>query len=161
MMSFSTAGPSACAYGSNTAVLVGISLMDYQRVLDRSAESGGNAFVATGQHLSVAAGRISYLYGFRGASMSIDTACCSSLVAAHSAREALRQAPGSANPTAALVAGVGAAAIGASGARGRHAVSLVAGRPRRSRRRGGGRDRQRRFCTVRRETVGLHDLGSY
>lgn len=38
---------------------------------------------ATGGSFSVAAGRLSFLYGFKGPSMSMDTACSSALVAIH------------------------------------------------------------------------------
>jgi len=39
-----------------------------------------------GSALSVAAGRLSYAYGFKGPSVAVDTACSSSLVGTHMAR---------------------------------------------------------------------------
>ena len=44
-----------------------------------------------GSALSVAAGRLSYLYGFKGPSVAVDTACSSSLVGAHMARISMAQ----------------------------------------------------------------------
>ena len=46
---------------------------------------------ATGSALSVAAGRLSYTYGFKGPSVAVDTACSSSLVGAHMARISMAQ----------------------------------------------------------------------
>ncbi|RYG61001.1 KR domain-containing protein, partial [archaeon] len=46
-------------------------------------------FDATSNSLSVAAGRISFVFGLQGPCMTIDTACSSSLVALHTARRAL------------------------------------------------------------------------
>ena len=45
---------------------------------------------AAGSALSVAAGRVSYLYGFRGPAVAVDTACSSSLVGTHMARLAMQ-----------------------------------------------------------------------
>ena len=55
-----------------------------------------------GSALSVAAGRISYLYGYKGPSVSIDTACSSSLVGTHMVRLSLGQG----SCSAAISAGV-------------------------------------------------------
>ena len=75
------AGPGT---GDDCGVFVGISSMDYQKLISRYV-TGVTAYSATGVTLSVAAGRLSYTIGLRGPSMSIDTACSSSLVGAHMA----------------------------------------------------------------------------
>lgn len=53
------------------------------RVLDHQSTHPACPHAATGGSFSVAAGRMSFLYGFKGPSMSIDTACSSALVAIH------------------------------------------------------------------------------
>ncbi len=76
--------------GSQTGVFMGISSIDYwQRLLSRHP-SEIDAYLATGNTHSMAAGRISYILGLTGPSLAIDTACSSSLVALHSACQSLR-----------------------------------------------------------------------
>ncbi|MGC9524442.1 MAG: beta-ketoacyl synthase N-terminal-like domain-containing protein [Limnospira sp.] len=76
--------------GSQTGVFVGICANDYwHRLLSRS-DTEIDAYIATGNSHSVAAGRISYSFGFTGPSLSVDTACSSSLVAVHYACQSLR-----------------------------------------------------------------------
>lgn len=88
--------------GSATGVFVGICNSDhFQRVLKRGAEAI-DAYLASGNALSVAAGRISYCLGLQGPALSIDTACSSSLVALHTACRSLR----SGESNMALAAGV-------------------------------------------------------
>ena len=70
-------------------VFVGVSSADYGRLTDRHA-FGVTAYSATSSALSVAAGRVSYTFGFKGPYLSVDTACSSSLVSLHSAAHALR-----------------------------------------------------------------------
>ena len=69
---------------SKTGVYVGLSSSDYSRI---SVTEYGviHPYSALGLAGSVAAGRISFTYGFVGPCVSIDTACSSSLVATHSA----------------------------------------------------------------------------
>lgn len=80
--------PSDALRGSQTGVFVGISVSDYGIML--YSGGGCNGFVATGNHLSVAANRLSFALDFRGPSVSLDTACSSSLVAAHLACQSIR-----------------------------------------------------------------------
>jgi acyl transferase domain-containing protein/acyl carrier protein len=75
--------------GSRTGVFVGISNNDYGRH-QFSNFSQIDAYAGTGNALSIAANRLSYLYDFRGPSIAIDTACSSSLVAVHLACSSLR-----------------------------------------------------------------------
>ena len=87
--------------GTPTGVFIGISNNDYGRIqfndLDRI-----DAYAGTGNALSIAANRISYVFDFRGPSIAIDTACSSSLVAVHQACGSLR----SGESTLALAGGV-------------------------------------------------------
>lgn len=75
--------------GTQTGVFVGISNNDYGRRQLRDL-CGIDAYAGTGNALSIAANRISYVFDFRGPSMAIDTACSSSLVAVHLACCSLR-----------------------------------------------------------------------
>ena len=68
--------------GTKTGVFIGISTNDYGRIQFNDL-SCIDAYAGTGNALSIAANRISYLFDFRGPSMAIDTACSSSLVAVH------------------------------------------------------------------------------
>jgi len=75
--------------GSDTGIFVGMSSDDYSRLyFDDFAMI--EAYSGTGNALSVAANRISYLFDFRGPSWVVDTACSSSLVAIHQACQSLR-----------------------------------------------------------------------
>lgn len=80
--------PSSLA-GSDCAVYVGISSLDYGvRSLDDMA--GMSSHSMTGNTLSIAANRLSYVFDLRGPSLAVDTACSSSLVALHHACNSLR-----------------------------------------------------------------------
>lgn len=80
--------PASRLAGSDCAVYVGISGMDYGvRALDDLASV--SAHTMTGNTLSIAANRLSYVFDLRGPSMAVDTACSSSLVALHQACNAL------------------------------------------------------------------------
>ncbi|MEO0488307.1 MAG: beta-ketoacyl synthase N-terminal-like domain-containing protein, partial [Cyanobacteria bacterium J06659_2] len=76
--------------GSQTGVFVGISSNDYSRRLVADLTQL-DAYVGTGNALSIAANRLSYLLNLRGPSLAVDTACSSSLVAVHLACQSLRQ----------------------------------------------------------------------
>ncbi|MEL6930448.1 MAG: beta-ketoacyl synthase N-terminal-like domain-containing protein, partial [Cyanobacteria bacterium J06600_6] len=74
----------------NTGVFIGISSSDYSQLLLERDDTEIDAYLATGNSHSTAAGRISYLLGFTAPSMAVDTACSSSLVAVHLACKSLR-----------------------------------------------------------------------
>src|SRR5690554_1089361 len=79
--------PSALA-GTNGAVYVGISGLDYgTRGLDDLAAISPHTM--TGNTLSIAANRLSYFFDLHGPSLAVDTACSSSLVALHYACNSL------------------------------------------------------------------------
>ena len=87
--------------GSDCAVYVGISGLDYGiRGLDDLSSLG--AYTMTGNTLSLAANRLSYVFDLHGPSLAVDTACSSSLVALHHACQSLRAGDAS----MALVGGV-------------------------------------------------------
>ncbi|MEL7407031.1 MAG: beta-ketoacyl synthase N-terminal-like domain-containing protein, partial [Cyanobacteria bacterium J06558_2] len=74
----------------NTGVFVGISSNDYSQLLLERDNTEIDAYLATGNSHSTAAGRISFLLGFTAPSMAVDTACSSSLVTVHLACKSLR-----------------------------------------------------------------------
>jgi glutamate-1-semialdehyde-2,1-aminomutase len=75
--------------GSQTAVFIGISNIDYYRLLSKDLSSL-EAYSGTGAAPSIAANRLSYFLNLRGPSLAIDTACSSSLVALHYACQSLQ-----------------------------------------------------------------------
>ncbi len=87
--------------GTQTGVFIGIATNDYGR-LQWNDLARIDAYAGTGNALSIAANRISYLFDFRGPSIAVDTACSSSLVAVHLACGSLR----SGESTLALAGGV-------------------------------------------------------
>ena len=80
-----------CLKGSQTGVFIGIFSHDYETLINKnqSAETL-DAYFGTGNSASVAAGRLSYIFGFQGPSLAVNTACSSSLVAVHLACQSLR-----------------------------------------------------------------------
>lgn len=81
--------PPSSLEGSQTGVFVGISTNDYLHRLNRAPDRI-DAYLGTGNALSVAANRLSFFLGLEGPSLAIDTACSSSLVALHQACMSLR-----------------------------------------------------------------------
>lgn len=75
--------------GSKTGVFIGMtagqSLADLAIIRSEKAMYAG-----TGQTPSIAAGRISYIFGFQGPCFALDTACSSSMMAVHEAVGSLR-----------------------------------------------------------------------
>jgi phthiocerol/phenolphthiocerol synthesis type-I polyketide synthase C len=80
--------PSSLA-GTDCAVYVGIASLDYgTRGLDDLAAMSPHSM--TGNTLSMAANRLSYVFDLHGPSLAVDTACSSSLTALHHACRALQ-----------------------------------------------------------------------
>ena len=69
---------------------VGVSQLEYARLtLEQNIPL--SAYYATGAHLSVSSGRVSFTWGLRGPAVTVDTACSSSLVTTHLAAKALQR----------------------------------------------------------------------
>ena len=77
--------------GSRTGVFVGLTMLDYQRLMTERRAGAFDAYDLIGNMSAAAAGRLSYTLGFQGPAMSVDTACSSSLVAVHLACSSLRR----------------------------------------------------------------------
>ncbi|HVU25846.1 MAG TPA: SDR family NAD(P)-dependent oxidoreductase [Opitutus sp.] len=76
---------------NSTGVFVGLTNNDYGQLLKTAAgDRPLDAYYVTGNAPNAAAGRISYLLGLRGPSLTIDSACSSSLVTVHLACQSLR-----------------------------------------------------------------------
>jgi acyl transferase domain-containing protein/acyl carrier protein len=76
---------------SQTAVYMGLTTRDYlDRQIQAEGLSNADAYTASGNTHSVAAGRLSYVLGLHGPNVVVDTACSSSLVAIHLAVQSLR-----------------------------------------------------------------------
>ena len=79
--------------GTKTGVFVGIGATDYSKIAvpyDDYYERI-DAHMGTGNALSIAANRVSYIFDFHGPSAAVDTACSSSSLAIHFAVESLRR----------------------------------------------------------------------
>ena len=74
--------------GGDTGVFLGIERPDWSLAQPPSARS--SVYVVTGDNISVAAGRLSFVLGLQGPCSSIDTACASSLAAMHAGSSAVR-----------------------------------------------------------------------
>ncbi|WP_437594341.1 type I polyketide synthase [Sorangium sp. So ce1000] len=78
-------------FGSSTGVFIGMMSNDYAQLISAAqARGGSDGYAASGNELSFAAGRLSYVLGLQGPSMVVTTACSSSLVAIHLACQSLR-----------------------------------------------------------------------
>jgi acyl transferase domain-containing protein/acyl carrier protein len=75
--------------GSAAGVFVGISSNEYGYRQSENTRAL-SALTPTGNALSIAANRVSYVFDLRGPSIAVDTACSSSLVALHLACRSLR-----------------------------------------------------------------------
>ncbi len=73
---------------TQTGVFIGICTSDYLFCVDSMDKL--SAYWGTGNALSAAAGRLSYLLGLTGPSIIVDTACSSSLVSVHLACQSIR-----------------------------------------------------------------------
>src|SRR5690606_3760827 len=71
-----------------TGVFVGIWTNDYENLV-YGASDNIDLYATTGVGRYTASGRLSYLFDFRGPSLTLDTACSSSLVAVHLACKSL------------------------------------------------------------------------
>ena len=70
--------------GSSTGVFVGAMSHDYEAMLLKQAPRESlDAYFATGNAASIAAGRLAYFFDWHGPALTLDTACSSSLVAVH------------------------------------------------------------------------------
>ncbi|RYP13804.1 hypothetical protein DL767_010583 [Monosporascus sp. MG133] len=87
--------------GSRTSVHVGVMTNDWLAIQLRDPETVPQ-YAATGTANSIMSNRISYVFDFKGPSVTIDTACSSSLVALHYAAGGLRDG----DSDVAIVAGV-------------------------------------------------------
>ncbi|MGR3219883.1 MAG: SDR family NAD(P)-dependent oxidoreductase [Candidatus Anammoxibacter sp.] len=77
--------------GTQTGVFVGIFSNDYELLqIKYNGEESIDFYFATGNSISIAAGRISYVFDFQGPAIAVNTACSSSLVAVHLACQNLR-----------------------------------------------------------------------
>ncbi|CAG9466967.1 unnamed protein product [Pedinophyceae sp. YPF-701] len=72
----------------SVGIYIGISAVDFAMENVRRDESG--PYTILGSAMSPAAGRIAFMFGFKGPAIVIDTACSSSLVALHLASAELR-----------------------------------------------------------------------
>ncbi len=76
--------------GSDTGVFVAAGPSEYRSRLAAAGLDGQDAYGLTGNLSCSLSGRISYVFGFQGPTMTLDTGCSSSLVALHLACQSLR-----------------------------------------------------------------------
>ncbi|MFF1606394.1 SDR family NAD(P)-dependent oxidoreductase [Amycolatopsis sp. NPDC058278] len=77
--------------GDDVGVFTGMFGQGYVAPGDSVVTPELEGFAGTGGSSSVASGRVSYVFGFEGPAVTIDSACSSSLVAMHLAAQSLRQ----------------------------------------------------------------------
>ncbi len=77
--------------GHDVGVFTGMFGQGYVAPGDSVVTPELEGFAGTGGSSSVASGRVSYVFGFEGPAVTIDSACSSSLVAMHLAAQSLRQ----------------------------------------------------------------------
>jgi acyl transferase domain-containing protein/NADPH:quinone reductase-like Zn-dependent oxidoreductase/acyl carrier protein len=77
--------------GGNGGVYIGASSIDYALELDSLSYEDSDGHLASGITTFPMSGRLSYFLGWRGPSLSTDTACASSLTALHLAADGLRR----------------------------------------------------------------------
>lgn len=75
--------------GTNTSVYAGACFRDYHDSLIRDPDTLPRSFM-TGNGVAMASNRISHFYDLRGPSMTVDTACSTTLTALHLAVQGLR-----------------------------------------------------------------------
>ena len=76
-------------WGSLTGVFAGMWVSDFEHVLENS-DSEHDVYSTTGSGRYAAAGRVSFFYNLQGPSITVDTACSTSLVATHLAVQSLQ-----------------------------------------------------------------------
>ena len=81
--------PPEQARGSNTAVYVAVFSRDYDRMQYSDPEDFAQ-YTMLGTGDAIASNRISYVFDFKGPSMTLDTGCSGSLVGLHQACQSLR-----------------------------------------------------------------------
>lgn len=77
------------AAGSNTSVYVGALGVDYSRFFENDEEIQAT-YKSLGNSTAILSNRLSWFYDLRGPSMTIETACSSSMIALHLACQSLR-----------------------------------------------------------------------
>ncbi len=79
--------------GTATGTFIGIGATDYSKIPAQFEDYYRfiDAHVGTGNALSIAANRLSYILDLRGPSVAVDTACSSGLIGVHLAVQSLRK----------------------------------------------------------------------
>eukprot|EP00887_Chlorella_sp_A99_P003341 scaffold26.g3341.t1 len=83
---------SSTTYGSSTGVYVGVQHMEYAGLAAPFLRTM-SPYSATASALSVAAGRLSFTFGFKGPAVAVDTACSSAIAATHMGMQFLHASP--------------------------------------------------------------------